>query len=132
MSKTKRDKDYEPGKQFFDSVYEVDDGRLCQELDEKLSEVIAGVLMTGNKGKICLELNVKRKGMANQLQIDTAIKTTVPQRDMPSKIVFADSDGNIYRDDPNQGQLELDSHPVRVAPTPRENIDNIARFNKIS
>lgn len=109
-----------PGDFFFDNLVEVSDGRLLMQLDDRFKAVIGGVMKTGNKGTLTLTIAVKRKGGEGQVEITPAVKATVPQKDIPSRILFASEDGNLHVNDPNQGTLDLDAPTLVMFPKQKQ------------
>lgn len=111
--------DYRPGDLILESLTEISDGELLEQLDGKFRQLVAAVLETGNKGQLQLTLKVKRKGGTNQVEIAPTVKASVPDADIPARILFATEEGSLHRDDPNQGKLDLEDAPKRVSPVRR-------------
>lgn len=102
-----------PGEVFFDGLSEINEGALLTALDTKMTELVAAVLSTGNNGSMTLKLTCKRKGGVNQVVIEPKVTASIPEPAIAPRIMFADSNGELHTEDPNQGLLNLDA-PVKV------------------
>lgn len=94
-------------------------GRVHARLTEQLADLTSAVTATGKKGTLTLAFEVKpvKAGQANsplQVTAKSTLKAPEGEDAAPVTIFFADSDGNLTRDDPNQPQL-----PLRGLPTGR-------------
>lgn len=101
------------GEVFFDNLSEINEGALLTALDTKLTNLVSAVLETGNNGSLTLKLNVKRKGGVNQVVIEPKVTASIPEPAIAPRIMFADSNGELHTEDPNQGLLDLDT-PKKV------------------
>ena len=105
-----------PGEVFFDNLSEINEGALLNALDKKMTDLVAAVLATGNNGNLTLKLSVKRKGGMNQVVIEPKVSANIPDPTISARIMFADADGNLHTDDPNQGMLDLDAPKKVIKP----------------
>lgn len=103
-----------PGDVFFDNLSEINEGALLNALDKKMTDLVAAVLTTGNNGTLTLKLSVKRKGGVNQVVIEPKVTASIPDPTIAARIMFADANGSLHTDDPNQGQLDLADVPKKV------------------
>lgn len=96
-------------KPFAATLQEIGNGRLAQDLAEKLAELTSAVQDTAKKGTISLTISVApiKKGNADTLLVSGTIKLTAPKGEEPSSVFFPTADGNLVRDDPNQPALPL-------------------------
>lgn len=100
-------------------LQELAGGKVHARLTEQLATLTASVTATGKKGTLTLAFEVKplKAGQAQSpLQVTAKSVLKAPEGDdaAPVTVFFADSDGNLRRDDPNQPQL-----PLRGLPTGR-------------
>lgn len=80
-------------------------GRLVQDADDYLSEIVEAVQETGGTGKLVLELPVKmNKG--GQLEITPRIKIDKPRPSVGTGVYFATPEGRLSRTDPAQMDIE--------------------------
>lgn len=81
-------------------------GATERELSEALHDLVARVRDTRKKGVLTYTLEVAPlKGESDALMLSDAIKLKLPEHDRAASIFFADRDGNLVRDDPNQPSL---------------------------
>lgn len=110
--------EYKPGDTFFAILKEVSEGELLTQLDEVAKELVAAVMTTGNAGKMALSLAVKRKGGARQCQVVPKLAVNIPRMELPSRILFADTEGMVYSCDPLQTQMNFNPDaPIRLIPS---------------
>lgn len=103
---------------FGDWLAEQAKGRTHAELGEGLHDLIARVQDTGKKGTITLTVTVEpMKKDASLLVVSDEIKIKLPEYDRPTGVFYADKNGNLTREDPNQ--LAFDS--LREVPPPGVN-----------
>lgn len=82
-------------------------GGLHAELTEALQKVVQGVQEYGRPGSLTLVVNIKPAGNEINLLVSDDVKSKVPQPDRPTALFFADSRGNLSREDPRQPELPL-------------------------
>lgn len=102
-----------PGEVFFDGLSEINEGALLLSLDQKMMDLVAAVLSTGNNGSMTPKLTCKRKGGVNQVVIEPKVTASIPEPAIAPRIMFADRNGELHTEDPNQGLLDLDA-PKKV------------------
>lgn len=72
-----------------------------------LAKAVQAAVVTGKKATVTLVLECQPKlGAVNFV---TKLKSTIPAEEEPLCIFYADSDGQLHRDDPRQKELELRS-----------------------
>lgn len=104
---------------FGDWLAEQAKGRTHAELGEGLHDLIARVQDTGKKGTITLTVTVQpMKQDASLLVVSDEIKLKLPEYDRPSGVFYADENGNLTRDNPDQLSFES---LREVPPPPRVN-----------
>jgi len=89
-----------------DILNKVDDGGALEDLKDALAEVTKALYSSGikSKGTVTLTLEITRVG-ANQIIVVDKVKATKPSIKKDGSIFFADRDGGISRDNPDQGLL---------------------------
>lgn len=109
-------------RRFVDTLLELQQGELQQELTDELKAVVARVLETGKAGKLSLTLKVRKasKGAGSSLIITGDVKVTLPVPERGETVLFAAEDLTLQRNDPRQPRLaDLDQSP-RVVSMPSE------------
>lgn len=120
--------------EFIDVLMRQGNGSTNQELSDELREIVQRVKSTGKIGTLTLQLKVQLIKQTNSIVILDKITTKKPEYDRPSSLFFADEDGNLVRDDPDQKSLfeladveepattivDLDDRRVTVDPTTGE------------
>lgn len=109
------------GKPFTDTLGEVENGALLEDLTKKLQELTRAVIDTGKPGTIKVSLTLDRAGRRS-VSIDGKIDVKIPEHTRPSSTFFLDEQGTLLRNDPNQpalpGLREVDlgdDRPLRQA-----------------
>jgi hypothetical protein len=87
----------------------LDGGGTVEEIKTKLRDLTAAVLDTGNSGKLTIELVLSRDGKASgrQLMIRDQIKVSMPKIPKGTTLLFADYDGHLTAQDPDQLRLPV-------------------------
>lgn len=102
-------------RRFVDTLTDLRNGEVQQELTDALKEVVARVLFTGKPGKLMLTLKVRKasKGAGTSLVLIDDIKTTLPLPERGESVLFANDDLTLQRSDPRQPRLaDLDQPAV--------------------
>lgn len=94
-----------PDVEFVDVLMRQGRGATNQELSDNLREITKRVSDTGKPGTLTLTLTIRSIKKTGQILIEDKIKTKLPEYDRPAGIAFADDDGNLLREDPNQMSL---------------------------
>lgn len=101
---------------FMAVLAEINDGSVVEDASAQLADVTTAALAYGKTGKISIELTVSPVADLgdNALSIKHNIKAIVPQPDKRAAVMFSDDAGNLQRQDPNQGVLDLDGANQKV------------------
>lgn len=91
-----------PPTEFIDVLMRQGNGATNQELSDELREIVQRVRATGKTGTLTLQLKVELVKSTNSIVILDKISAKKPEYDRPSSLFFADDDGNLLREDPNQ------------------------------
>ncbi|GAA1909199.1 hypothetical protein GCM10009737_07970 [Nocardioides lentus] len=92
---------------FADFLREQSRGSTHNELTEGLHDLIAAVVETGRKGTLTLTISVApMKKDTERLLVSDLVKVSKPQPDRKESLYFADDNGNLTRNDPNQPTFE--------------------------
>lgn len=75
-------------------------GALVNELTEKLAEVVAAVMQFEKPGELVLKLKVKPEN-AEMVILSDEITTKTPEADRPPTWFFANDDGGLTRERPD-------------------------------
>lgn len=106
------------GRQFIDTLNDIRQGAIADEMGEQLADLIQTIRGTGGKGSISLTLTVKpaSKNNTDQLIVHDAITVKKPKPEQGTTILFATAEGGLTRRDPRQPELPM--RPKAIAPTP--------------
>lgn len=89
-------------------LVEQSNGHTHEELGDGLHDLIARVRDTGKKGSITLIVTVEpMKENERMLILKDEIRLNLPEHDRKASIFFADGNGNLVRNDPNQMSFDL-------------------------
>lgn len=96
-------------------------GLFDDEATEELAKLVKAVRETGKKGELTIKLAVK---MIDQSAEDTVLITPTVAAKLPSpeprrNVFYSTHDGDLLRNDPNQGELNLKEVPKRPAQQPK-------------
>lgn len=87
-------------------------GKTAEELSADLNQLVQDCRNVGKKGELTLKITIEPdKGDAGQYFIDSNVKVTAPKFAKSKTMFWGTPDGNLQRQDPNQGEL-----PLRVIP----------------
>jgi len=110
---------------FVDTLKDIRDGELLNELPRKLQEVIEGVQATGKRGKltIVLELSPAKAGM---FVLTDDVKQVIPEPERDTTTVFfITEESDLSRRDPRQPKLpEMGPRAVTPMAPPAERAQN--------
>jgi len=85
---------------------EIDNGGTASELAHELTELVQAAAMTGKKGKLTLEIQVKPTG-AGKMEIEAEVKPKAPKPTKHSTTFFSNERFELQRSDPNQKELQF-------------------------
>lgn len=91
-------------REFTEILSELRAGAIAERLSEELQDVVAAVIETSMVGDLTLKLKIKPDG-ERTVEVTTEIKAKVPRKPLGSSIFFADTGGNMTRDDPRQREM---------------------------
>jgi hypothetical protein len=112
---TAQPKDDVPIRPFADFLREQSKGTTHDELSIALHDLVQRVRDTGKKGFVTLTVGVElMKGSDKAVFVSDAIKLKLPEHDRETSLFFADRDGNLVRNDPDQLSFES----LREVPPP--------------
>lgn len=102
------DKQISPGS-FSDVIVNLRGGRLHDELNEQLKEVVNAARATGKAGSLSINLTVKVSGAGSDytMEVSDKIKQVIPEPAKKGSIMFATQEGRLIRDEPKQETLPL-------------------------
>lgn len=84
-------------------------GRAHDEASKLLKETVEAVKRTGKPGSVTVKIAVKPVGnVPNAYKLSDAVSASIPE-DPRTSIWYADDDGSLHRNDPNQGSLYSES-----------------------
>lgn len=89
-------------------------GEVSDELNRELQALVKKCQDTGRAGAITLTINIKPT-KSGPFEITDDIKVKMPKAEKGSSMMFPTPEGNLQRNDPRQGDLELrtvDSSPA--------------------
>jgi len=85
-------------------------GATAIELSEQLHECVQAAQKTGKKATLTVTLTIKPVGRdTGQYEFREDIKCKIPSLDRGMTLMFGTPDGNLTRNDPRQGELQLRS-----------------------
>ena len=80
---------------------------LGEEATDALNDLVHAVTETGKAGQITLSIKMKPiGGKAGQIELDTDVKTKLPQPTRGKALLFATPDNNLQRENPRQQTLD--------------------------
>lgn len=85
-------------------ISDVRDGQLLEQCSNEFAQLIESVQETGKSGAFTLTLKVRPNG-ERAVAISSAIKTSVPKPSIGEAMFFT-QDGNLFRRDPRQTDIE--------------------------
>lgn len=85
-------------------------GAFVEQLNAKLGEVVQAVYATDLKGSITVKLDISSNN-EGQMIVAPSVKASVPVKSVGNAIFFGTVDGELRRDDPRQGALNLEDDP---------------------
>lgn len=93
---------------FADFLREHNKGKSHAELSEAMQTLVNKVTDTGKKGSLVYKVVIEpMKGDRGVISVTDDIDIRLPQHDRSGSLFFADKDGNLVRNDPNQEQFEF-------------------------
>lgn len=99
-----------------DILREYRNGRAVDQLTRQFNDCVRAVDATGKPAELTIKIKIepdKGGGSGKELSIKPAAK--IPQHDIPKAQFFSDSNGDLHRQDPAQGQMFRDTDDDRTA-----------------
>lgn len=85
-------------------------GAADRAASEILAKVVQAVEATGKKGSVTIKLDINMlKNGDGEKEVKATISHKMPSEDIPVGIYYSDEEGQLYRDNPRQITMELDS-----------------------
>ena len=98
-----------------DILREIRKGRPVEEATLALNDVVRAVDETGKPGSVTIVLTVKpAKHGGPEKTLVAEVKAKKPIAEIAPAVFFSDGDGDLFRVDPRQEEMEL----AEVGPTP--------------
>ena len=94
------------GSRFAHVLHNVNKGRTEIEINDELTEVIKAVRNTESPGEVRVTLKIN-PGNGNELYLTADVRTKIPKKKSAASMFYADDEGGLHRDDPNQMNLDL-------------------------
>lgn len=82
-------------------------GEALNDWSDALRKVTEAVQTTGKGAKLTIVLAIRPASKGGALVLEDDFKTTLPKTESEGSIFFADSNGNLLREDPKQQKLPL-------------------------
>lgn len=82
-------------------------GGALSDLSAAVREVVDAVRATGKGGAIAFKIKVRSAAKSGAMIVEDEIKITLPKTEAEGSIFFADGEGNLLREDPEQRKLDL-------------------------
>ena len=95
-----------------DILREIRKGQAIEEATAALADVVRAVDETGRPGKLTITLTIKAAPHGGpEKQITAEIKMAKPVASIAPAIFFSDDEGDLFRVDPRQEEMELREAP---------------------
>lgn len=88
---------------FSQFISEFAHGSVNKTATDKLREVVAACIETGQKGSVTIKINIGADGKLAELR--AMISSKKPERGLPGQVFFTTEDGNLRDEDPRQMKL---------------------------
>ena len=93
-----------------DVLRDIRRGAVVDAASEELAEIVKAVLATEKPGELTLKIKLKPRAKGdNAILVSVDLSAKRPQPDLPDAFFFADLDGDLLRDDPNQIRMFADA-----------------------
>lgn len=100
---------------FGEQLAEINGGAVADQAALELAELVKAVMASGRKGSLVLKVEVSPfKGNSRTVQVAASSTLKAPREDAHAGVFFTGDGGQLFRNDPSQGQLNLG-----LADTPR-------------
>lgn len=87
-------------------------GRVMEDLDERLNEVLDAVNRTRKSGTVTLKIDLKpaKDSEVSQVGVFADVSGTIPHVERNREYFYVDRDGNLSRRDPRQPKPDIQLH----------------------
>lgn len=96
---------------FISTVASMHSGKVLEDLDDAIREVVRSVQASGSKGKLSLEIVIVPNGVGvgetPLFRLEDKIKVSLPKKPRTPSVFFADEDSNLTRRNPRQDEMKL-------------------------
>ncbi len=96
---------------FISTVASMHAGKVLEDLDDAIREVVRSVQASGSKGKLALEITIVPNGVGvgdtPLFRLEDKIKVSLPKKPRTPSIFFADEESNLTRRNPRQDEMKL-------------------------
>lgn len=108
-----------------DVLRDITNGAFVTEINDAMNEAVGAVRATGKKAEIIIKLTLKKaKGHETVINVDHALKASIPEFERPTTSFFATMHNDLVMENPEQRKLELRSVQRAPAESPtRETVD---------
>lgn len=89
---------------FVDIISDLDDGQVAEEMTRQLREVVRAARSAQKKASVTLKIDVEPDG--KQFIVNASVKPTIPTPTPGRTMFFANDDGDLRKDNPNQLPLK--------------------------
>lgn len=101
-------------KPFFDTLRELRQGAVLDELAEGLHQLVEGVRATGNGGKLTLTLAIKPPAKATgSVIVEDNVEVKLPKPEREATMFFTAPDGSLTRYHPDQQRFHFKPETVK-------------------
>ena len=94
-----------------DTLRHIGGGVFIDVASDKMAELVSAVDATGKKGKLMLEISVKKATRGGAMHVSAKVKLDLPAAEPMEALLFATPDGYLVPDNPHQQTLDLKSVP---------------------
>lgn len=95
---------------FLETVRQLRSGKTQDELSQAVNELVNDCRNTGKAGELVLKIKINPdKGGNGQYFLSDEVVVKKPKYDRSKTLMFGTPEGNLQRQDPNQGELPLRS-----------------------
>lgn len=91
---------------FADVLRDLGRGQAIDEAAVALNDLVLSVLATGKKGRMDLHVMVEPFKGSDTLLVSARVTSRLPEADPVAAVFYADPNGNLLRNDPNQPSFD--------------------------
>jgi hypothetical protein len=111
---------------FVATLNELRQGRVANDLSERLAELVGAVKETGKAGTLSLQLKIApaSAGDVSQVFVNDVVKLVLPQPARPATLFYPNEQNVLLRRDPNQRELQLRTIEGEAKPAELKEVAN--------